>query len=240
MVSGIYRATGERVRNEDSVAFERVRTNKGMCILLVVADGIGSMDVGQTASGYIVECIVGWFYSYAIYHGGCAKTKLKRSIQRTVYDCKQNLRTEAKKNGLKMGSTCTMVCLWGKRYMCMHVGDSGAYFIRKKRKVFGHGSTYVQKITETHRDDEGRLCRCIGSIKSKDAQIEFGRIRRHTGVLVATDGFLEKITETEMTEMFNFGIEIDSEGVDRRLSAIGREIAARGGKDNRSAVFYMA
>lgn len=227
MVCGIYRAIGERSRNEDSIAYEQVRTRKGNSALIVVADGIASMDFSDITSGYVVECMIRWFYSYAVKTGHIRKRKVIRSIGRAIYECKRELKQKAIQNHLSLGSTCTLIYIFRKKYMCVHIGDSVAFV----------GCKELKRITKLHRDDRGRLTRCIGSLNSQGVDITFGKIKKKMGILVATDGFVEKFDDAELSQVLLSNQFDTRESIERKLCAIGQETSKRGGTDNRSAIY---
>lgn len=227
MVSGVYWSRGLRSDNEDSIALEQINTWWGECALLVVADGIGSLDLGMTASGYVAECMVRWFYDNAIYLHHAAEYRIKRTLTRCVYDCHTGLTLEAAGRGIKWGSTCTLVCIWNRRYVCMQIGDSCAYRIGKK----------CRRILSDHSNMRGELTKCIGSLGYYEADFSFGRLRKNEGILVATDGFTYSLEEMEIFSLFQFEGEVTAKRIENRLKRAGRVVAGRGGKDNRSAIY---
>ncbi|MCR5596278.1 MAG: protein phosphatase 2C domain-containing protein [Lachnospiraceae bacterium] len=229
MVSGIYWSVGERSVNEDSVAYEEVLTDRGNCTLMAVCDGIGSLYRGEIVSGYITQCLVRWFYSEGIHMRVYAPGRIKRSLCRSLYNCHMDLSDTARKLDIKWGSTCTCVCIWGGRYVCVHLGDSAAYIISPKRGG--------KKITKDHINNRGELIRCLGSMGYFMPDIITGRIYRGEGILVASDGFAGGFQMSELSESLSFGKDISEDRIVRRLAAIGNEAGRRGGSDNRSAVF---
>jgi len=231
MVSGVYWSAGARDTNEDSVALESLCSERGKSTLMLVADGIGSLEYGEVISGYVVECFVRWFYKYGYRLGKSAKHRIRRSVNRCAYDCSNVAKKQGRNLGVKWGSTLAMVCIWGHRYVAVHVGDSGIYKISRKG---------ARSIFEPDRNEQGMLLSAIGTMRYCRPGICFGRLRRGDGLLVATDGFLEGFTEEELWQGLHLDGEISDERVDRRLATLGMEVGRRGGTDNRSAVcMYM-
>ena len=50
-----------RKSNQDSVLVLKALTSQGRVLLAAVCDGMGGMDRGEYASGYLTEELVTWF-----------------------------------------------------------------------------------------------------------------------------------------------------------------------------------
>lgn len=234
MVSGIYWSKGARAKNEDSIALESVRTDRGECTLLLVSDGIGSLDYGELASGYVTEELVKWFYKYAVKKRGYNRRFINKTIRKTVLNTHMQMKKYGRKTGIKFGATCALVCIWKNRYLCMNIGDSRILLLKNDKK-----NTVIQ-MGSTDRNERGELTKCVGNIRYEKPWISWGRFKRGEGMLVCTDGFIDKIGASEIATMLHMNGEIYSERVDKRLASIGEEVGKRGGTDNRSAVYVLS
>lgn len=231
MVSGIYWSRGAREQNEDSLALEEVCTNRGKCTLLVVCDGIATLEHGEVASGYVVECLVKWFYSYGIHMGNFHRRNIprltrriiERSLRKVILDAHINMR------GKRMGTTCCAVVIWGNTYVCMNIGDSGACIV-------GDG---CRRITEADRNKRGELTKAISGVRFDKPDFSFGRIGKGQGILVASDGFLDGMIKNGLVQMLYLDGEVDRVRLEKRLAAVGTRIAECGGTDNRSVVMAV-
>ncbi len=260
MVSGIYWSAGSYSVNEDSIVLEQVQTERGECTLIAVCDGIGSLNHGETASGYVAECLVRWFYRTGIDLGYAGRRRIKRSLNKCAYDAHLELECFAREQGIKWGTTCICICIWKSRYVCMHIGDSGAYVYKGRRmklpeiiakmlipitRAHDMKGTHagVAKmlipITHAHVNERGELTKCIGSMGYYRPDITFGRLLRGSGILAASDGFTEKFSDDELASLLDIQGEINSERIERRLAGAGAEAELRGGRDNRSAVYVV-
>ena len=228
MVSGMYWSKGTREINEDSLALECVSSDRGKSVLMVVADGIGSMDYGEIASGYVVECFVKWFYRYGIRLSGKRKYMITRSLNKCAYDCSQAMKHQAEKLGINWGSTCALVCIWKGKYVALNIGDSVIVKI---------GRNKVSRLFDVDRNEKGMLVKALGSMRYQRPNVRFGRLYKGEAMMVATDGFVEKISVNEMGEALHVDGEITEDRVNRRLSRLGGETIRRGGGDNKSAIY---
>ena len=234
MVSGVYWSVGDRAVNEDTVALESVRTDRGECTLIVVCDGIGSLDHGEIVSGYVTECLIRWFYATGIRMYASPVKKIKRSLSKCIYDCHMELKATAAMRGITWGTTCTCMYIRGSRYVCLHLGDSVAYRM-KMSPAAGFGNS-VKSLTRTHVNERGELVRCVGSMRYYEPDITSGRLSPHSGVLVASDGFAGCYLPGELREGVLMGENATDERLERRLAALGSEAQNRGSRDNRSAI----
>ena len=237
MVSGVYWSVGNRTVNEDTVALESVRTDRGKCTLIVVCDGIGSLSNGEIVSGYVTECLIRWFYLTGIRMYASPIRKINRSLCKCIYDCHMELKETAGHRGIEWGTTCTCICILGRRSVCLHLGDSVAY---RLDGMHGHGMRCrIRRITRAHVNARGELIRCVGSRRYCDPEMSSGILRHGSGILAASDGFASCFGGEELMEILRMGEDITQERLERRLAAIGNEASARGCTDNRSAVCVL-
>ena len=64
--SEVYWDKGERILNEDSISLQEVRVKGEKVVFAVVCDGIGGLDYGEVASGFVTERMTEWFYKEAL------------------------------------------------------------------------------------------------------------------------------------------------------------------------------
>ena len=64
--SEVYWDKGERILNEDSISLQEVRVKGEKVVFAVICDGIGGLDYGEVASGFVTERMTEWFYKEAL------------------------------------------------------------------------------------------------------------------------------------------------------------------------------
>lgn len=236
MVSGVYWDQGLRGVNQDSVILQQAMTVRGRVMMAAVSDGIGGLAEGETASGYITERLVENFYRQMVPMVGKGKGKeaLKRSLLRCFYDSNEKLKRYGYGKDILLGATVSVLLLWGRQYMVMHLGDSRIYQWRDCFRYRGK----IRQLTRDHADEGGGLIKCIGSFPFQYPDISFGKIYGKSGFLLCTDGFYRKADHDIM------GIlapkEVDSEEqIYKRLKSIAGQVLKRGEKDNISAVYAV-
>ena len=122
--------------NQDSLVLLQVLTSRGRVLMAAVCDGMGGMDAGEVASGYLTEELVTWFYDSFLDAVGKKKPLwvIRRSVERKVYQVQSRMKRYAVKHSLQMGTTLSMMLFWEKKYLLCHLGDSRIYRLSGKRK----------------------------------------------------------------------------------------------------------
>ena len=236
VISGAYWDQGLRHVNQDSIILQQVMTTKGRVMMAAVSDGIGGLKEGEVASGYITERLIENFYEQMVPIAGRGKGKeaLKRSLLRCLYDSNDKLKKYAHGKDILLGATVSLLFLWGRQYIIMHLGDSRIY---QWRSLLGR-EREVKQLTKDHSDKGGGLLKCIGSFPFQYPDICYGRICGKSGFLLCTDGFYRKV-DREGFKILVPG-EIDSEEqIYKRLKMIAAQSLKRGEKDNISAVYAV-
>ena len=113
----VYWDKGTRICNQDSVSLQEVRIRGKKVLFALVCDGIGGLEEGETASGYVAERMTEWFYGECMdmLCGRKVKKKLEKAGLRALYDCNGELRQYGSKHGIKLGTTVTIYPLAQRR-----------------------------------------------------------------------------------------------------------------------------
>lgn len=243
IISGVYWDRGKRENNQDSLMLEQVYTRKGRVLLAVVSDGIGGLCEGETASGLIQEQLLQKFYQeiLMLIRRGKGKRALERSFLRCFYELNQMLNQYGKSKGIQLGATVTLLLIYKKRYLLMHLGDSRSYMIPDRsflHKLMGK-KIGIRRLTRDHVDDLGRLTGCIGSFAYQQPDIKKGRITGKTGFLLCTDGFYHFLKEEMLQEVLNPREMQTEEQIEKRLKQLALFGLKQGEKDNVSAIYAI-
>ena len=221
-----------RETNQDSLVVLQAMTSRGSVLMAVVCDGMGGMDSGEIASGYLTEALITWFYDGLLRAVGKKKPLwvLRRSAERIVFQVQQRLKSYAEKHGLEMGTTMSLLVLWEKKYLLWHLGDSRIYrlFPRKKRRI--------TLLTKDHTQGTNRLTKCVGSFGFFQPDFRMGAAGKGEAFLLCSDGFWHAIKTEELGETLAPD-SLTEERCDRRLREIGEAAIRRGERDNLSAVY---
>lgn len=167
--------------NEDSLSLQQVRFGRDELVFALVSDGIGGLEAGETASGWMAEGMTRWFYEEGMRLAwkNVRGWRLKKSMNRALYRVRGKIAGMGRRKGISCGATLTL-CIGRKgRYLLCHVGDSRGYRVGRKRK----------RLTRDHVDGEGYLCRAVGTMTWHPPDLREGKLKDGEALLLCTDGF---------------------------------------------------
>lgn len=244
-LTGVYWNRGSvAVHNQDSLMLHQVLTRRGRVLMAVVCDGMGGLQKGETASGYLAERLQEWFYGSLL--RALRKKKpfwmIRRSLDRTVYYVQEQLRQYGRKAQLDLGTTMSVLVLWESTYMIWHLGDSRIYRIRgdcrrKKGKRQGGSRMAAECMTVDHVKGRNRLTKCVGSFGYFRPDYRMGTVKAGEAFLLCSDGFYHCVEEQELADILHPGQLREEQQAERRLKEIGDACMKRGERDNMSAVY---
>ena len=219
---------GKRSRNEDSVVLQRMETRAGEVTMALICDGMGGEDRGELASGYLAECLSVWFYDklpQTLRHG-FNKSRIQRSLQRSLFTVHEELRGFGLENSLRCGTTMTMLLMVGRRYLVFQCGDSLAYAIRRR----------IKPLTPRQGDRRG-VERCIGIGSFRRPHMSSGYAYGNQGFRLHSDGFGDRISTKDMLNALGGERIKEREDADKALRALAGAGMRRGCGDNMSAIY---
>lgn len=251
---------GQRESNQDSLALHKIVTSFGEVVLAMVCDGMGGMDEGETASGYVAERMSCWFYEELplLLERRVGMKGIARSIERKLFHLHIDLKEYGKRKGIVTGTTVSILVIADQKYLICHLGDSVIYRIRRKRsgyrwmqKSSGGGSGFrrmakfvgggsgrmIRRMTKIHGDAASGLERCIGSGRYYPPDVMCGRLRKHMAFLISSDGFWHHLKEDEIADAFREGVAERGGWVEKRLRTLAAKALRRGETDNISAIY---
>lgn len=234
-ISEVYWNRGERMSNQDTLSLQDVGIGKKRIVFSLICDGMGGLEEGEQASGYVAEQMTEWFYQEAVSMVKRHKNgkKLLYAGVRVLYECNERMRVCARERKICFGTTITALLLAGRRYYIWQSGDSALYRIMSPAA----GKERMKRLTKGHSTDRHTLTRCIGSFPWQRPDIRKGRllIKRNT-FLLCSDGFWQRMDEEQLKTVLNPRELINQDRMGRRLAEIAKYVKRRGEADNLSAV----
>ncbi|MFR6590920.1 MAG: protein kinase domain-containing protein [Gallintestinimicrobium sp.] len=214
--------------NEDSFTCSEFKTQKEF-IFAAVCDERRTA-AGECASG-LVEQLRNGFTGKVF--GKCASflDKTDEKVAPTRFDMQKAERCEREENC--SGTTVTMVFVRGRRFVLVHLGDSRAYQLCRKRCLNREKQTGTRQLSQDH-EEGGVLRRCVGAFGLEVPQLYTGTLDDGDMLLLCTDGFYKKAPP----DFFRICLYEEREAgqLYRRLKGIGSFLTAQGEKDNMTAV----
>lgn len=220
---------GAGERNQDSIVLLQTECRRGRVSTVCICDGIGGLSEGEMASGFAAEMVSLWFYKEFLPMAEKKKGKgvIRKSLQRLFHEIHEEIKGYGEKKGIKLGTTMTLLATIERSFYLFHVGDSGAYKIKRK----------VKKLTT--EDGRGRvLYRCIGAGKWKNPERKSGRIYGKTIFLLCSDGFYTNLSKEEIKAVCA-PCSFEERTLEKYLAEAGKQIRQRGGRDDISAVVVV-
>lgn len=231
--------------NQDSISLQQVKLGRNAAAFAVVCDGVGGLEEGETASGYVAEELTEWFYRQALPKGRkllkfygkrlapyFTYRMFRHAVSRQLYRQHRALQEYGEGKGLRLGTTVTVCLLWNRFFLWAQTGDSRLYRI-------GNRSS---RLT---RDDTaaGCLTRCIGAGAWKRPETGRGYLRRGQLLLLCSDGFYRRLPRARMREALlgekGMDKRVTCRQLERRLEQTAGRLMERGEFDNISAVCLL-
>ena len=247
-MAGFFWDRGGYTVNQDSAAYEQVILRRHMISMIVVADGIGSLNEGETASGIVIGRTVRWFYTEGAYLmiRSRATHLVHRSIERLLFSIHEDLERCAQRIGGQLGTTYTVLLVTGRKYFCAHIGDSRCMLVNERNRFVdwirsgrqGH-ETLGRWITTDDVMEGNLLTKCVGSMKLIDPQWITGKIGvfdKHVRFLVCSDGFYRKTGGNMIADAFSSRSMRTQTQIERSMKTISKTARKYGENDNITAV----
>lgn len=252
-LTGVYWERGRAAKiNQDSLVLLQVLTAGGRILMAAVCDGMGGLAQGEWASAYVTKRLQEWFYESLL--RAVQKKKpywvIRRSLDRLVYHMQEQISLYGGREGIRLGTTMTVLVLWEKTYLLWHLGDTRAYCFSGDK---GGRNTYSRRnyaasrgrkrisgaicMTKDHVKGRNQLTKCVGSFGYERPDFRLGILREGQGVLLCSDGFRHFVGEDELADVLRSGQIGEEEQIVRRLREIGAACMKRGETDNLSAVY---
>lgn len=223
---GSYWNRGQRMINQDSLAYWHMSKGNKNRILGIVCDGIGGASEGENASGFLVERITAWFLGRSF---DLNRRRMETGLSQLLFQCHEQLKEYGLQKGIRLGSTLTMFVICEPYLYWCHTGDSRFYFFRGNR---------IHLMTRDDVQAPGVLDRALGMGEWRGISLGVRRIRPGDGILLCTDGFYRGLKKEEMDALRPAGLGAD-EQINRRLAQIGERKLFLGEKDNLTALYCV-
>lgn len=190
-----YTNVGSRSRNEDSFC---AAENRGTS-LFAVADGLGGISYGQTASRMVISVLEEQF-----------KNSTGFNIEKAVHEANSRILLEQCKLNCKMKTTIAAVVVVDKKVTAVHAGDSRIYAFKNNEIVFQSRDHSVSQMAVSageielsqirRHPDRNMLTKALGASKDLKFDITVLDASELDAILLCTDGFWEYVLERDMKD----------------------------------------
>lgn len=195
------------------------------CLFGIVCDGIGGLEEGENASGYVVRQVMSWFRTNG--YKRKSRKKLESEVSQLLFQIHEELKAYGEGKGIKLGTTMTFFLIHKNLIFWGHAGDSRLYLIKKGR---------VKQLTVDHKEADGALNQAIGAGDWKLISTGWKHFWSGESVLLCTDGFYRSFSNEEIRGCLDREF-MSERQIQRMLVQMGQRASAMGEKDNISALF---
>ena len=238
---------GQRLKNQDSIT-ETIIDKEREIYFFAIADGMGGLDSGETASQTAIEQSTGYLKEYFSSHLTsfdlkCALTNAIKTADKEIMNIVEK-KTEIK----SMGTTLTCILIAGNEYIVGNIGDSRTYYFNSQsmfqitqdhsaiedyRRKRGY---YPEDATMKYIDHLVTRCLGFGIYKPDIFPVDKASytLKENSGYLLCSDGLIIDKRETYLTQLYNYVIRIND--LKACAESLIRYAIQRGSNDNISVI----
>ena len=236
----------KRPNNQDSYSVRRYRTPYGPALLVVLCDGLGGLNKGETASASLAAAVRNWGEQRlpALIRKKGVRATLESEWTELLLRMNQRFRDYGVASGIRLGTPVTAGLFFRETLFLVNVGDTRAYRITDRVELLTRDHTLVMRevllgrISEAEAAHDPRrsvLLQCIGA--SEEIRPDFYEfpVSSDQVFLFCTDGFRHEISKKELCEALKPSVLRTEEEIGKQLTELTACCKARGEQDNITA-----
>lgn len=209
IVSASTDAGNVKTTNQDSVSVQLLEIDGQQLVFAILCDGMGGLQKGELASASVIHAFRNWEEERLpwMLQRGLRDNDIRQEWSRLITECNKKIQAYGWEQGVRLGTTATVLLLTASRYYVANVGDSRAYELQTQVTQITRDHTVVAReielghLTPQQAETDPRrsvLLQCIGASEEVYADFFFGTPRSDSVYLLCSDGFRHKITQEEM------------------------------------------
>lgn len=117
--------------NQDALLWRTGFSDGQPAALLLVADGMGGLSMGEEAGAAAARGMAAWWQQLVQQDNAFSWEAVSREIDQAIYGIHREIFFMGQSSGERAGSTLTLLMLRGDRGLIKQIGDSRAYRIRE-------------------------------------------------------------------------------------------------------------
>lgn len=193
----------KREENQDNFWSARLRVDDEEAGVICLCDGMGGLSNGRLASRMVVNDVRDFFQNSIDFEE--LSVVLQKS-NRAIFDL-------ATSDGVRMGTTCTIILCYQGMYRILHVGDSRCYLLRGDsfEPITRDHSALVKygikksEAPDLYRKYKNSLTKCMGVLENVSMDYYEGSYEEGDTFLCCSDGLWHYFDDYAFTkeELFN-------------------------------------
>lgn len=229
VISGFFSDAGKsKGVNQDCAMTISAKYNKVNVYLGLVADGMGGYSFGEKASQIVSKQVIRWFERKIDIQSNT--DKIERQLDELAKQLNDVIYEYGQKNNIKIGTTISLLLIYGNRYSLLNIGDTRIYMIKNNIKQL----SIDQSIYDENKKS-GILTECIGITNNVEPYISSGKVKHNSTFVICSDGFYHMITNQIMNEYLKSNYKNEGEIKDK-IKKLIHYCLLKGERDNITAL----
>lgn len=215
---GTYYEKGACNVNEDSLAFNIIKTIYGEALLAIICDGSDSINNGEAISGFLCEQISIWFYKQfcLLWYRRANEKAIINDLIKTIFQLHNKILDYTNMAKSTIDFSMSMLLVHNNIGLIVNLGNSSIYKI-KDANILLTPSNLI--------DNDSNDFKLLNNLFIKQIKID-----NKDKFLICSDGYSNKIIDSDI-------ISLNGSNIEKKLKTIGRRNINNGETDNMSAIF---
>lgn len=198
-----------KTQNEDAYCY-KIADAGDFCVgVFAVADGVGGLDDGTLASNIAIASINHWWDELVRQNAQPDYPPEQSLIEAAKYANRKIFKQAAEKN-TKMGTTLSVLFLYGDEYTILHTGDSRIYKGGRQLKwkfeqLTQDQTAFVEREAGGQKILRQVLASCLGIKADASLLLYSGLLKKNETYLLCSDGVYKTIEEGQISQMLREG-----------------------------------
>ena len=198
-----------RDNNEDHILLCKAVHQEQEALLAVVADGMGGLAFGEYASSCVTEGLQNWWqHQFLAGRQEQSLIGIKDTLEFVVEQIHEKIKEMAEQNHSSMGTTVSVIFLYGMDYVLLQVGDSRVYQLRKQSiwqlttdQTWCQDEVAAGRMTQeeaTVHKKRHVLSNALGTSQTFFIKSSIGTVQKKDRLLLCSDGYYTYLQEKEL------------------------------------------
>ena len=201
--------------------------------LFVVADGMGGHFKGELASRLLISEYTDWWKSVENCVCGMEISEIVVELEKLLRMIHEKIKKMYHTYEAQGGTTLCLLFLCKNYYMVMNVGDSRAYFCRKRKC----GQITADDIWKEPGKHYGKLTQAVGMRNEVQPHIYTGKLENMESFLLCSDGVYKYCEEKIL--MRHIKQAVWNKKLEKIAKRIQKCVYQKGAKDNLSLILIQ-
>ena len=235
--------------NQDNILVKIGEENGNEFGLFIVADGMGGLSHGDSASSIIIDEFSKWWNDslpqILMQESNNMSVNISNSLDSMILKTNSMIIDLGNFLNTKIGSTLSLLFLYQDSYIIKHVGDSRIYIVNKTVDLLTEDHSWVHdqvkeaRLTPQEAKSHPKrnvLTNCIGIYENVEWFEKINRFSSNDSFILCSDGFHNYIEEKEILESISNYFDNSDISIDDIIKNFYETVKKRGAGDNVSII----